>query len=365
MIHNIKSSNDLSGFYVVYKGSVLNESPENYGISHLMEHLMCKSYYHLYPKFSRYSISRNAITSSTKIMFHQRGLDDYIKKYKKKVAKCLSKFNITENQFKTELKVVIQEYKDRFQDQRSSHYYNIIRKEYGCYGPIGKLSALENLTFDDVVNYYDKFLSKPSAIINVSKYDDFDEEIEFNNYYPKNFVRKEDDVVFESMKHFSKYSIMGYKAIEKDFNYIMFIIDMLGKSMTSSLYKEMRVKRGLTYSIKSMVKRISDNQGLIMTNMKTTKENVETALNVYKEVFQNKEKHLTKKRFDIIKDHHIINRRMRDIERYSNIDEYIKPIAWSMEDIIDNITYDKVLEIYDQYFKLDTIKWSVDKEDFV
>ena len=47
MIINLKSQNDLSGFYIVYEGSTNLEKPGWYGLSHLMEHLLCKTFFHL------------------------------------------------------------------------------------------------------------------------------------------------------------------------------------------------------------------------------------------------------------------------------------------------------------------------------
>ena len=41
MIVNVKSETGLSGFYIVFGGSTMNEKPGSYGISHLLEHLIC------------------------------------------------------------------------------------------------------------------------------------------------------------------------------------------------------------------------------------------------------------------------------------------------------------------------------------
>ena len=47
MIINLKSQTELSGFYIVYYGSTLLEDRGIFGISHLMEHLMCRNFQHL------------------------------------------------------------------------------------------------------------------------------------------------------------------------------------------------------------------------------------------------------------------------------------------------------------------------------
>ena len=70
MIVNLKSQNDLSGFYIIYEGSTNLEKKGNYGISHLMEHLMCKTFFHLLEDFDKDGIDWNAYTDNNIINFH-------------------------------------------------------------------------------------------------------------------------------------------------------------------------------------------------------------------------------------------------------------------------------------------------------
>jgi hypothetical protein len=76
MIINLKSQTNLSGLYVVYEGSTNLEKKGNYGISHLMEHLMCKTFFHMIQDFDRDGIQWNAYTSSNEIVFYMTGLDE-------------------------------------------------------------------------------------------------------------------------------------------------------------------------------------------------------------------------------------------------------------------------------------------------
>ena len=69
MIINLKSETELSGFYVVYEGSTNLEKKGWFGISHLMEHLMCKNFDHLQEDFAKDGIDWNAYTSSNEIVF--------------------------------------------------------------------------------------------------------------------------------------------------------------------------------------------------------------------------------------------------------------------------------------------------------
>ena len=109
---NVKSETDLSGFYIVYKGSVCNEKKGWYGLSHLMEHLICHSFDDMYDDFDRDGIANNAYTSDNEIVFYFTGLDEYLVKYKDEILKRILKFGVTEEMFQNERKIVLEEYKD-------------------------------------------------------------------------------------------------------------------------------------------------------------------------------------------------------------------------------------------------------------
>ena len=61
----------------------MNEKPGWYGISHLMEHLVCKSFDHLQDVYQQKNIKWNAYTSNTEVVFYMKGLDRHINEYKK------------------------------------------------------------------------------------------------------------------------------------------------------------------------------------------------------------------------------------------------------------------------------------------
>ena len=53
MIINLKSQTDLSGLYIISEGSTLLEHKGIYGISHALEHLVCKAFDDLNDDFDR------------------------------------------------------------------------------------------------------------------------------------------------------------------------------------------------------------------------------------------------------------------------------------------------------------------------
>ena len=78
----IKSPTPLSGFYIAYYGSTMNEHKGIYGISHLMEHLICKGIDSLMEDFEREAVNWNAYTSDKEIVFYMTGMNKNVKKWK-------------------------------------------------------------------------------------------------------------------------------------------------------------------------------------------------------------------------------------------------------------------------------------------
>lgn len=367
MIINEKSQTELSSFFIVYKGSVLNEDVSNYGITHLLEHLCCKQFKHLYDDFDRYSINWNAYTSGDTVVFHMNGLDEYVNKYKYQFLNALSSFKITKEEFNTEKSVVIQEYKDTFQEQSTTLYLNLIRREYNNYSAIGKLESLKKVTHKSIIQYWNKYLSKPTMIINVSKNNDFIGDVDFQLETPKYYTADINDVLkYETKMKFGKSCVMGYIKGDDTFPYskISYVLNMLSMSMLSPFWNELREKRGLTYGVETFIDRISENQGIILTDLVTTDNCVDEVLETYKMVLSNPNEYLTEDRFDIIKDYFVIKRKKNDIERYKFVSKYTTPEKWQLDLILDDITFEETKEIFNNYLTFDKWSWVVDKKDF-
>lgn len=367
MIINLKSQTDLSGFYVIYEGSTNLEKPGWYGISHLMEHLLCKSFDHLQDDLERDGIDWNAYTSSNEIVFYLTGLDDRVNKYKNNFINLLSDFKITEDEFQNERKIVLEEYMDCFNDQAQTHSLNLGRKLFNDYDPIGLKEDLENLTYQDCLDFFELQYSKPSKIINVSKNSEYHDdtiifkknEIESKLEFGNNNVSLEMNNDFEDKTSI----IILSPVIESDFAYINYINCMLGSGLNSPLYQEVREKKGLVYYIHCYLSRIND-KGINTIATLTSNENVEEVLSEIKSVFENPDKFLTKERFDIINDYYQIKMKKDDINLYKNIGYYLSPQGWSIYDILDKVTFEEIQEIYKKYFNYNNFYISSDKKEF-
>ena len=367
MITNLKSQTDLSGFYVVYEGSTNLEKPGIYGISHLMEHLMCKNFDHLQEDFDRDGIDWNAYTSSNEIVFYIQGLDDKVNKWKGEFMDLLGQFNVTKEQFENERNIVLEEYMDSFNDQTQSHMLNLSRKLFNDYDPIGLRSDLEKMKFMDCLNYFDTQYANPSKIINVSKNKtyknasidfakrDIKKKTEFGNH-------KVDLELNNDFKDKTSLAILS-PIIEKDFPYIHYINAMLSLGLKSPLYQEVREKRGLVYYISCYQSRIN-NQGINTISTQTSNKNANQVIESVKEVISKPDTYLTKDRFDLVKDYYKVRMEKDEILRYKNVNQWINPEGWSVYDILDKVKLKDIKAIYEEYYNFDKFYISNDKEEF-
>ena len=367
MVINLKSPSDLSGFYIVFEGSTNLESDGNFGISHLMEHLLCKNFENLRPKFEKYGVHWNAYTTNNEIVFFFTGLDKFLNKWKNDLIDLITDFKASKQQFENEKKIVLQEYNQAFGDQSHSHLLNLNRKIYKSFQPIGRRSDLERIKYMDCIDFFEKQFQSPTKIINVSKDSTFNYDFEPNkpsfDYVP-DFGPHMDVELELNRKSNDKVSIIFMsKPLEKDLNYVSFINSMLSMGLSSPLYSEIREKRGLVYGINTSQQRLN-NFGVNLISTETSKSNKDEVVNSIKEILDNPSKHLTPKRFEIIKNAYKINYIKDKIDRYRNVNLWINPKDWSVKSILPTITYDYTMDVFQRHFSLDNFYISEDITEF-
>jgi predicted Zn-dependent peptidase len=366
MIINLKSQTDLSGFYVVYEGSTNLEKKGWYGISHLMEHLMCKNFDHLQEDFDRDGIEWNAYTSSNEIVFYLTGLEDKVNKWKGEFMDLLGGFNVKKAEFENERNIVLEEYMDSFNEQTQCHALNLSRKLFGDFDPIGLKEDLEKLKFMDCLNFFELQYAKPTKIINVSKKDYKNSTLDFTERsIIKNLEFGNHNVPLElnnEWKDKTSISILS-PVINEDFAYIHFINAMLSLGLKSPLYQEIREKRGLVYYVHCFQSRMNQ-QGINTISTQTSNRNFNAVVDAVEGVIKNPKKYLTKDRFNLVKDYYTVRRQKDEILRYKSVNQWINPEGWSVYDILDEVNLKKVLEVYDKYYKFDNFYISNDKKEF-
>lgn len=368
MILNINSQTELSGFYVIYNRTIINEYEGIFGISHLIEHLMSHNLNNdLIEKFQNAGMAWNAYTSPTNIVFYLSGLDKHVYKYKNDFLDKLSYIDITQNNFELEKKVLLEEYTSIFNMQSTSHLLNLYRKLMGSYNSIGKKENIQNINLDTCKNHFIKYYSKPSKIINVSKNNPMDDEIDFNDFkndYKVKYNIKEKIEFYKHKRILNKSSVIYMSPIiDDDWSVVFFINYLLSNGINSPLYNNVRKKSGLSYYIRCNIDRLSDYSGVNIISTETDDDKVDKLIKTIDYTLLNSD-FLNIEKFDQVKNSIINKIDTVDINRYSNVETYIKPDEWSIEKNIHNITLDKVIDVYNKYFNINNFYKSVDKIEF-
>jgi predicted Zn-dependent peptidase len=369
MTLNIKSQTDLSGFYVVYNRTIINEKPGIYGISHFIEHLISHSFNDdLVEEFQNVGMTWNAYTSQTNIVFYLNGLDKYVLEYRNKFLDKLSYIDINKTDFEVEKSVLLIEYSSLFNMQSSSHLLNLYRKLFNSYSAIGRKEDIEKITLDDCVNHFNNYYSKPSKIINVSKNNPFMDNIEFNNfkndYHFKYNINNNPEIVHHNRIKNKSSVIYLSPIIESDWDVVFFINYLLSNGINSPLYMNVRKKSGLAYYIRFNLERLSDYSGLNIITTETDDDKVDRLIESIDDTLINSYKFLNKSTFNQVKNSILNKIHTVDINRYCNVETYIKPKEWSIESNIENITLDKVIDTYSKYYNIDNFYKSVDRKEF-
>lgn len=368
MIINLKSQTELSGFYIVYNGSVNNEEKGFRGISHLAEHLVCKNFDHLMDPFDSDGIDFNAYTSGNNIVFHITGLQDQIVYWRDKFIDLIGEFNTTEEEFEKEKNIVCEELLDSFNDQWASHYLNLDRKLFGYYNPIGSIDDVRNLTYENYKKFVSNWFSKPSKIINVTKDNDLNRDIQFKDTSSKKEwslleAKNTDYHIINNFEGKSSVICLTKKLITDNYPIIGFINSMIGGGLNSPLYQEIREKRGLVYYVSTFDSRLN-NKLINYIATVTSNENAKLITELVNDVIMKPNTYLTKNRFDIVKKQYEISTKKNEINRYKHIRHWIEGDQFSIKPILNDLTFDKVREVYDKWFLNNEWYYSIDKEEF-
>ena len=367
MIINLKSQNDLSSFYIIWEGSTNLEKKGIFGIAHLCEHLQTKMIDHLQEDFDRDGIEWNLWTSSNEICMYIQGWEEKVNKWKYIIIDLIFDFKITKEQFENERKIVLEEYLDSMNGQTEVHQINLDRKLFNDYGPIGLKEDLEKLKFMDIINFWELQYAKPTKIINVSKGKDYkNNELDFaDRKIVKTTTFGNHNVPLELGNEFKDKTsiVMLSPIIEEDFAYVHFINAMLSLGLKSPLYQEIRENRGLVYYVHCYQSRMHE-QGIVTLATQTSNKNFDAVIDATKKVLTNPKKHLTKDRFSLVKDYFEVRKKKDEILRYKNVNQWINPTGWSVNEILDEVNLKKVLEVYDKYFDFDKFYISSDKTEF-
>jgi predicted Zn-dependent peptidase len=220
------------------------------GISHLVEHLMCKSFKHLDELLDAHGIDSNASTSENYVHFYFNGLNEHLKKFEEELLQVLSYIPSRED-FENEKKIVLAEYSDSFA-QKSVLLLNILRKYFNAFSAIGFRKDIEEITYERYLEFQKEHFTNPSRIIRVGETDlgDFYSGLSYCENVSLEILEKDFGETFlECDRKTRKVTVGHWYYSDMNLYELEFVEQYMGVGLPSPLYQELREKLGLVYSV--------------------------------------------------------------------------------------------------------------------
>ena len=287
---------------VFVKTGSRDESDTEEGISHVLEHMIFKgtparNYFEISEEIDYLGANVNAHTTKEETVFYINALTQFLGKSVDILFDIVTNSTINEKELEKEKDVIVEEikmYKDSPDDLVfEMNYADSINGQYGK-PIIGTEASVKGFTADEIRKYYKERYTKDNILVVVSGNFDKNEIIQkIDQYFSKLGDKKTDrrdkiDFSFNA----------GKKIVTKDINQVNICIshqsedynsknkiytdilsNIIGGSMSSRLFQEIREKNGLAYSVYTYNQYYLSG-GLTSTYIGTNLENYEKAIEI-------------------------------------------------------------------------------------
>ena len=287
---------------VFVKTGSRDESDTEEGISHVLEHMVFKgtptrNYFEISEEIDYLGANVNAHTTKEETVFYINALTQFLGKSVDILFDIVTNSTIDEKELEKEKDVIVEEikmYKDSPDDLVfEMNYADSINGQYSK-PIIGTQESVKGFTTDEIRKYYKERYTKDNILIVVSGNFDKNEIIQkINQYFSKLGDKKTDrrdkiDFSFNAGKKIVTKDINQVNICisheNEDYNsknkiYTDILANIIGGSMSSRLFQEIREKNGLAYSVYTYNQYYLSG-GLTSTYIGTNLENYEKAIEI-------------------------------------------------------------------------------------
>ncbi|WP_315905710.1 pitrilysin family protein [Priestia koreensis] len=261
-----------------------NEDPTINGVSHFLEHMFFKgtktrSARDIAESFDRIGGQVNAFTSKEYTCYYAKVLDEHADQALDTLADMFFNSTFDEEELKREKNVVYEEIK-MYEDAPDDIVHDLLSKaSFGNhplgYPILGTEATLDTFNGDSMRDYMSKTYIPENVVISVAGNidDSFVQEIEkyFGEYTSQHKPQQAEKPTFFTEKLARKkdteqaHLCLGFEGLaigSKDVYSLIVLNNVLGGSMSSRLFQDVREQRGLAYSVFSYHSSYRDN-GLV------------------------------------------------------------------------------------------------------
>lgn len=282
------------------------------GISHLLEHMVFKgtktrSAYQIARSLEALGGDLNAYTTREYTCYHALVLKDHWQKALDILCDLVSNMQISSNDFRLEKGVILQEIAMTDDNPEELIYDVLFEKAYvgnPVSAPIlGSVKSVAKMSKTKVANYYKSRYTGKNIIVSVAG--DIDHQIflkgvenklskkkkaNFQNQRERPRWKKAREAVEKSSEQVHMLLGLPTASFEDPQRFEAYIVNtLLGGGMTSKLYQSVREKKGLVYSIHSMLNTFVDSGSMMIyagTDLKNCRKVTELVSKEFKKLKQ-------------------------------------------------------------------------------
>jgi predicted Zn-dependent peptidase len=264
-----------------------HECEETSGVAHFIEHLLFKGTH----KRTALDIAReidsvggilNAFTSREYVCFYVKILSEYLDKAVDLLADIFLNSIFDPVEIERERKVILQEIW-MVKDNPDNYVHDLFHQNFWKNHPLGKSilgteESVGNLTREIIINYKEQRFTTGDIIVTAAGNLEYDKLIGLLNGLLNEVPRRDSQEYFQSPSYKKRvesvdknleqiHLCLGTKALPQNhpLRYESYILNtVLGGSMSSRLFQEIRENKGLAYSIYSYISSHSDAGSLII-----------------------------------------------------------------------------------------------------
>jgi predicted Zn-dependent peptidase len=273
-----------------------NETPAQAGVSHFLEHLLFKgtarySAIEISERFDGLGASVNAATGKETTHLHARFLDEHTEDVFDLLAEML--LAPTYPDIDSERQVVLEEIA-MYEDEPQDRVHDVLAEAVFGRHPLGRrvlgeAEVIASIPIPDIAAYHQARYAGPEIVVGAAGHLDHDRIIELAERLVQPpagggvaLPRPIEDpprLCFHQKETEQYHICFGAPGLRRDDErrYPLAVLDAIFGGLTSSrLFREVREKRGLAYSVGSYNEQFTD-QGLVATYVGTREDNVEEA----------------------------------------------------------------------------------------
>ncbi len=257
---------------VTVKAGSNYENEKIAGISHFIEHMLFegtknRTAIQIANEIESLGGEINAMTSTEKTIYYVTILKKYFQTAVEILADLIQNPLFDEKAIEKERSVVLDEVNLVIDDPKRYQWVLLqkqLYKKHPAKNPIyGTPEAVKSITRDDIIRYYERYYKPNNIIVSVvGNVKDAEQKIEQAFTFQPSEVQKRETVEEPEQEtietHIEKrdilhsYIVIGYKTVPRtheDSYAIDVIRAILGRGQSSKLFDEIRIKRGLAYSL--------------------------------------------------------------------------------------------------------------------